>query len=503
MTTNETIAKNSILLYIRMVFSMFVSLYTSRVVLNVLGVEDYGIYNVVGGIVAMLGFINTSMSGATSRFLTYSLGCGIIKNMRDTFSSALIIHICIAVVIFLIAETVGLWFMEAKLVIPENRMNAARVVYQISIFTAMLGITQVPYNSCIIAHEKMDVYAYVEILNVSLKLLAVLLLSIIGFDKLITYSILIFLVSAVIMIIYRLYCLKNFTECRFRYILDKNIIKPMLNFSGWDLYGNGSSMIRQQGVNIILNIFKGPVVNAANGIATSVNSVLMSFVGNITTAFSPQIIKNYASREFDKMSSLMTWALYICFTLFLALAIPLIFEMRFVLQLWLGKVPEYTVMFCRIIIMTSCFTTITRIINIGIHATGKIASISFISGTLIWMAVPVIYVLLKKGCHPNCAYYCNGIVSAIVTVVNTIILKHCLPQIAISPMLKKGIFNGLLIGMTILITSYCIHNAIINDWLRLIAITFASFIESALLFVLLLPTNERNRIVQMIKSKLK
>ena len=201
-----------------MIFSMFVSLYSSRVVLNALGVEDYGIYNVVGGIVAMLGFINTSMSGATSRFLTYSLGRGIIKNMRDTFSSALIIHICIAIVIFLIAETVGLWFMEAKLVIPENRMNAARVVYQISIFTAMFGITQVPYNSCIIAHEKMDIYAYVEILNTSLKLLAALLLSIIGVDKLITYSILIFIVSAVIMIIYRLYCLKNFTECRFRYI---------------------------------------------------------------------------------------------------------------------------------------------------------------------------------------------------------------------------------------------------------------------------------------------
>lgn len=486
-----------------MIFSMFVSLYSSRVVLNALGVEDYGIYNVVGGIVAMLGFINTSMSGATSRFLTYSLGRGIIKNMRDTFSSALIIHICIAIVIFLIAETVGLWFMEAKLVIPENRMNAARVVYQISIFTAMFGITQVPYNSCIIAHEKMDIYAYVEILNTSLKLLAALLLSIIGVDKLITYSILIFIVSAVIMIIYRLYCLKNFTECRFRYIIDKNIIKPMLNFSGWDLYGNGSSMLRQQGVNIILNIFKGPVVNAANGIATSVNSVLMSFVGNITTAFSPQIIKNYASREFDKMSNLMTWAIYICFTLFLALAIPLIFEMRFVLQLWLGKVPEYTVMFCRIIIMTSCFTTITRIINIGIHATGKIALISFISGTLIWMAVPVIYVLLKKGYHPNCAYYCNGIVSSIVTVVNTIILKQCIPQIAIRPMLKKGIVNGLFIGIILLLTSYWIHNTIDNNWLRLISISLASIFESALLFIILLSTNERSRIIQIIKSKLR
>lgn len=252
-----------------MFLTMVVGLYTSRVVLQTLGVEDYGIYGVIGGIVAMMGFLNASMSGATSRFLTFELGRGDKERLANTFSSALIVHIIIAAIVFVVAETVGLWFLCNKLVIPENRMVAAHWVYQLSILSSMLSITQVPYNSSIIAHEKMDVYAYVEILNVTLKLLIVYLLVIGNFDKLILYAILMFTVSVIIMVVYRIYCLRRFEECKFRLFLDKDYLKPLLSFSGWDLYGNMAFSVRQQGANFLLNMFYGVVLNAAYNIATT------------------------------------------------------------------------------------------------------------------------------------------------------------------------------------------------------------------------------------------
>lgn len=497
------IAKNTLMLYVRMLFGMLVSLYTSRVVLQALGVEDYGIYNVVGGVVTMLSFLNASMSGATSRFLTYSMGKGNIRELEEVFSSALIIHIGIAFLVFLVAETLGLWFLENKLVIPLERMNAARIVYQFSVLSSMLGITQVPYNACIIAHEKMNIYAYVEMLNVILKLLIVYVLLIFGGDKLIVYALLMFLISFIIIAIYRYYCLRNYKESHFRFIWKNSIIKPMLNFSGWDLYGNASVMLRQQGVNIILNMFVGPIVNAANGIASSVNSVMMSFVGNIITSFRPQIIKSYAAGCYDRMFSLMTWAVKICLTLFLIIVIPLIFEMRFVLTLWLHEVPEYTVSFCRLLLITSCFTVVTFILNIGIHASGKMFLISFISGTLIWIAVPVIYVLLKLGFHPNYAYITNAVVSILVMFTNLFILKHNIKQFPIFLFLKKTLVRSGIVGVLLMISIYCLHYNNGYGWNGFLLTILISLLEGSVFFFFILMNKcERVRVIQDIKGKL-
>lgn len=251
---NRRIAKNTLILYIRMFISMIVGLYTSRVVLNTLGVEDFGIYGVVGGVVGMLGFLNASMSGATSRFIIFELGTGDIQKLRDTFSSSLIIHIAIALIVLLFAETVGLWFLCNKLVIPDNRMEAAYWVYQLSIFSAMLSITQTPYNACIIAHEKMSVYAYIEILSIVLKLMIVYLLLIGNWDKLKLYSLLVFLVSMLIMMVYRVYCIRHFVETHFHWVWDKSILKPLFSFSGWDLYGNVCVTVKGQSI-LYLEIF--------------------------------------------------------------------------------------------------------------------------------------------------------------------------------------------------------------------------------------------------------
>ena len=301
----KRLAKNTIALYFRMLLSMVVSLYTSRIVLNTLGVEDYGIYNVVGGVVAMFGFLNASMSGATARFLSFELGKGNFLRLKKTFSSALIIHIGIALIILIIAETLGLWFLNHKLVIPADRIDAAQWAYQFSILSTLITITQAPYNASIIAHEKMTIYAYVEILNVTLKLLVVYLLVIGNFDKLILYSFFIFTVSTLIALIYRLYCIRHFNECRFHWIWDTSILKPMLSFSGWDLYGNMSVTVKQQGLNMLLNIFWGPLLNSANGVATSVQGAILGFSSNIITAAKPQIIKSYAESNIYRMKTLI------------------------------------------------------------------------------------------------------------------------------------------------------------------------------------------------------
>lgn len=495
----QLIAKNTLLLYARMFFSMIVSLYTSRVVLNVLGVEDFGIYNVVGGVVAMFSFINGSMSGATSRFITYELGRGRTIALKETFSSALIVHCIIALVVLFISETIGLWFLKNKLVIPDTRMYAAECVFHLSVLASIIGILQVPYNACVIAHERMNVYAYIEMLNVALKLVVVFVLLVWNFDKLILYAWLVVMISAIILCIYVIYSRNAFEESRFKFIWRPRIIKSMLSFSGADLYGNASVILRQQGVNMILNIFCGTLVNAASSIATTVNAVTMNLVNNVSTAFRPQIIKRYASSDYAEMTHLMKMSAMICMMLFLTIAVPLIIEMEFVLSIWLGQVPMHSVAFCRILLIFSTCTVITAVLNIGIHATGKIYMISFISGTVIWLAVPVIYYFLYKGFDPKVAYVCNGIVSVLVLVINTLIFKYNVKQFSIRDFWFNGIFKSAFGCIMTALILYGIASKVDEDWIRLIILCGSSvFLNSIIAFIFIIDSNLRS----VIMSKL-
>lgn len=425
---NKRIAKNTIFLYLRMLLSLVVSLYTSRVVLQVLGADDYGTYTVVGGIVVMFGFLNSSMSGATSRFLTYEIGRGDKKKLQDTFSSAMEVHIAIALAIFVVAETLGLWLLAYKLNIPEGRITAAHVVYQTSVLSMMVGVTQVPYNASIIAHEKMDVYAYVEMLNILLKLVIVYVLLIGNFDKLILYSFLVLGVSILIALIYRVYCIRQFEECHFCVIWRPEIIKPLLSFSGWDLYGNMSVTVQQQGINMIVNHFLGVAINAASGIATTVNAAVAGFAKNIIMAFRPQIIQNYAQGDIVTMSKLMTNASKYCLLLFLTISLPLIAMMPYVLQLWLTKVPEKAVEICRIVLLTNIPGLLNSIVVIGIHATGRIKRLSFISGSLFLLTLlPVYFVLYADGTIEE-VYWCTFIAMSLIFISDSIILKRNIPD---------------------------------------------------------------------------
>lgn len=456
MYSNSRIAKNTIFLYLRMLLSLVVSLYTSRVVLQVLGTQDYGLYSVVGGIVIMFGFLNSSMSGATSRFLTYEIGRSDEERLKDTFSSAMEVHLAIALMIFVVAETVGLWLLAYKLNIPEGRMGAAHVVYQTSVLSMMVGVTQVPYNASIIAHEKMDVYAYVEMLNILLKLVIVYVLLIGNLDKLILYAFLILGVSVFIAVIYRVYCIRKFKECHFHAVWRPKVIKPLLTFSGWDLYGNMSGTVQQQGINMIVNHFLGVIVNAACGIATVVNGAVLGFANNIVMAFRPQVIQSYAQGNIPLMSKLMTNASKYCLLLFLMISLPLIAEMPYVLHLWLTDVPDKTVQICRIVLLTNIPGLINSIIIIGIHATGKIKKLSFIGGSLYLFTLLPAYFILHFGSTLENVYWCIFLVMVIMFFSNGAILKHNIPEFPLSSFFIETFKNSIFITIAACFVFYFI-----------------------------------------------
>lgn len=417
-----------------MLLSIAVSLYTSRVVLQTLGVDDYGIYGVVGGIVSMFSFLNASMSGSTSRFITFALGKDDKREISAIFSTAMIIHIGIAFIIVLLAETVGLWLLEEKLVIPDERMNAARIVYQFSVLAMVVQVTQVPYNASIISYEKMDVYAYVELANVFLKLGIVYLLIIVSLDKLILYSILVFCVNVLVAVIYRLYCIRKFDTCRIRWCIKKEKLIPMLSFSGWDLYGNMCYSVRQQGVNMLINIFYGVAYNAASSVATSIQGVVSGLSANVIQAFRPQIVKNYSQNKIFEMQNLMANALKYTLLLFLLIAMPIFLEMDSIMYLWLGEIPQYAPEFCRMMLCISMFNLINSILCIAIGSTGNVKNVSFISGTIYLLSIPIIYTLFKYFVNNVIyAYVVLIIIQMLVVVVNFVIVKKQISTINIKP----------------------------------------------------------------------
>ena len=436
-SNNRRIAKNAVFLYMRMLITIVVGLYTSRIVLATLGVDDYGIYGVVGSIIAMAGFLNASMAGATSRFITVELGRGDTDRLNRTFSSASTIHLGIALVVVILAETVGLWFLNNKLVIPADRMTAAHWVYQFSILSTAISITQVPYNASIIAHERMGVYAYVEIINSVLRLLIVYLLAIGNYDKLILYGALSVTVSIIVLTIYRIYCHRQFPECRTNPSIDKETLKPMLSFSGWDMYGNLCVTARTQGLNFIVNIFFGVALNAANGIATTINGAIGGLCTNITQAFRPQIIKNYANGNIQQSQKLINNSATYTLLLLGCIGIPAILETDYLLKLWLGNPPAYAGIFCKILIAQSFFGLANNSLTAIIHATGKIKGISLISGTLYLLCLPAAYLGFKYHAQAEWAYWCFGASTFFILISNIIISKCLVPQLSASKFIVK------------------------------------------------------------------
>ena len=421
---NQRIAKNTLLLYVRMLFGMLVSLYTSRVILQTLGVEDYGVYNVVGGVISMFTFLNSAMSSATSRYITFEIGKDNIEQLKKVFSTSLQIHAIIALLIVILGETVGLWFLMNELVIPDGRMDAAMWVYQCSIVSCVVGIMSVPYNADIIAHEKMSAFAYISVLETILKLAIVYLLVVLPFDKLKVYAVLVLMVGLLIRYIYTRYCHKHFEESHYIHRIDKPLLKEMSSFAGWSFWGNLAGVLYTQGLNMMLNIFFGPVVNAARGIATQIQGVVQQFVGNFQMALNPQITKTYASGELDKMHSLMFRSARFSFMLLFFLSLPIILETNYILTLWLGIVPENTVIFARIIIAISLIYTIANPCVIANQATGKVKVYQAVVGGLLLLILPISYIVLKMGAPAYSVFIVHFCVESVAQFARMYMLRN-------------------------------------------------------------------------------
>ena len=417
---NKRIVKNTMFLYFRMILTVCIGLYTSRVVLQTLGITDYGIFNAVGGVVAMLGFLNTSMASSSQRFITYALGEGDNIKVNRVFVTSFFVHLLVAFIVLFVAETIGLWFVLNKMVIPENRFLAAFWVYQCSIISSIITILSVPYNSLIIAYERMSFFAYISIIEVMMLLGIVFLLQIGNSDRLILYAILIIIVRTVVFLFYKCYCNRNISSSKFRFLYEKGLFGRMVKFSLWSMNGHLALVGASQGINILLNLFFGPAINAAHGVATQVQSHVYAFCTNFNLASKPQITKLYANSMYTDMHRLVIQSSKFSFYLMMILSIPLIMNVSTILHWWLGDVPDYTVQFVIVMLLSSMVRSLSFPLIASVHATGNIKRFQIWEGTVLLMVVPVAYLLLRfwqvSPVVVVCVYLILEIVAQIVRV---------------------------------------------------------------------------------------
>lgn len=437
-SNNKRIAKNTMMLYLRMGISMLIGLYTSRVILQILGVDDYGIYGVVGSVVAMLGFLNASMAGATSRFLTFELGCDNKEKLNRVFSTVLWIHIGIALIVLIFAETIGLWVVSNKLTIPSTRMFAAHVAYQCSVLSALVSITQVPFNASIISHEKMNVYAYVEIANTFLKLFSVYLLYIGNIDKLIQYSVLVLLVSISVAMYYRYYAVKNFEETTVRPTFNKPIAKEIGTYTVYSLFPAFAWVGKRNLVVMLVNIFFGVAVNAAAALATTVSGVIQGFASNIITAIRPPLVTLYAQDKKDDFLVLLYRAVPLMVFIMGICAIPIILEMEYLLALWLKDVPEWTSGFCKLSLLSTPLIMAETVVNIANSANGKIRLQSVFSATVLLIQLPIIYLAFYFTNYPLCSEIVAIAFSLVLFCGSSYCVKRNIPYISLKRIITSG-----------------------------------------------------------------
>lgn len=497
---NKRIAKNTLLLYVRMLFTMAVSLFTSRVILNTLGVEDYGINNVVGGIVTMFSVLSGSLSSSISRFITFELGKGNIERLKTIFSTGVNIQLGMSVLIIIIAEAVGIWFLNTKMNIPTDRMVVANWVFQCAILTFVLNLLSVPYNAAIIAHEKMSAFAYISVVEVSLKLIIVYMLMISPFDRLETYAVLLLLVGAVIRFIYGYYCKRHFEECTYHFVFDKPVLKEMTGFAGWNFLGNGAYMLNTQGVNILMNLYFGVAVNAARGIATQVDAALKQFVNNFTTAVNPQITKSYAQGDLDYMHKLVCRSAKFSAFLMMFFAVPIILETNTILTIWLKTVPDYAVIFLQWIIISSFMDTVlANSLVTSMFATGKIKRYQIIVTTVGCLVFPLSWIAFKLGFEPQVGYILYFIIYTILLFVRLYLLKDMV-KLPVMMYIREVLYKL----APIIVVGFAIPGILIltmdAGWLRLILVCLLSvLVTAASEYFIGLSNKEKNFVAEKIK----
>ena len=487
-----------------MFFIMAVALFTSRVVLNTLGVVDFGIYNVIGGVVIMMGVLNGAMSVSTQRYLTFELGRGDMIRLKQVFSVCLTIFFLLSIILIFLAETVGLWFLHNKMVIPAERMVAANWVYQYSILACILSLILNPFNATIIAHERMNIYAYISILEVLLKLGIVYLLIVIPADRLATYGLLILVSHTIVAFTYIIYCYNHFSETHYRFYWERTLFIELVSYSGWNLFGSVAGLVKGQGLNILLNMFFNPAVNAARGIAYQINSAITQFFSNFYTAVRPQITKYYAQGDLDNMFKLVFRSSKFSYYLIYLLSLPIIIETPYIIHLWLGQLPEYVVSFTRIIVLISAIDSMASPLMTVCHSTGRIRLYQSVVGTLIILNIPISYCFLKfMDCSPNVVFFISLIISTVALFIRIGIVKYLVSSFPAREYICKVFGGSIAISILSAILPVILHLILPVSFASTVIVVLTSLISTLLfIYVLGMSSGEKKAIIDIIKNKI-
>ncbi len=499
---SRRLAKNTIILYFRMFVMMAIGLYTSRIVLQTLGVKDYGTYNVVGGVVSLFSIVSSSLSTSISRFITFELGRENKERLNEVFSTAINVQLLLSVIVIVLMELIGVWFLNTQMNIPEGRMGAANWVFQLSIVSFVLGLLMVPYNASIIAHEDMGVFAYMTLLDAVLKLLIVYVLYITPFDKLITYALLLFCVSLLMRGIYAIYCKRHYEECTYHFVHDKPLLKEMTSFAGWNFLGNGSWVLNNQGVNILINIFFGVTLNAARGIATQVDNMVQNFVRNFMTALNPQITKSYAAGNLEYMHKLIfAGAKYSAFMM-LFFVIPISLETELILHLWLGDVvPDYAPIFVRLTLLSSMCVILGNTLITAVLATGKIRNYELVMGVMALSNFPIVWMAFRIGASPVAAYIVYFCVYFVMIFVRLYMVKDLIHMSAWT-YVREVFFRVAVVGVLSMCLPLLITYLQEDSFLRLMEVCGTSTLCAVCSILIVgMKQDEKELVINYIKSK--
>lgn len=478
---------------------MLVSLYTSRVVLNTLGVLDFGIYNAVGGVVAMFSVITGALTNAISRYITYGIGKGNKENLKLIFSTSVNIQIVLAAIVLISCEIAGVWFLNNKMDIPLDRIDAAHWVLQFSMLTFLVNLISVPYNACIIAHERMSAYAYISIFDALLKLSVAFMLMISYFDSLITYSVMLFVASIGVRFLYGYYCREHFSECKYRLIYDKKLFREIMGFAGWNFLGNTASILNTQGVNLLINVFFGVIANSARGIATQVEAAVCQFVVTFTTAVNPQITKTYAKDDINRMNYLICKGAKFSYFLLLLLVIPLVFEADEILKIWLINVPEGTPLFMRLALIGAMVSILGNTSYTACLATGKIKKYSIVITLVGSLAFWGTWIAYRNGASVEMCYIIYIGVYTLVQIVRLFLMKG-LFDFPIMMFIKEVVCRLILPTIASLLVPYLICDNSSPNTLRVLIVCISSVIWTGCSIMLLgLTSSERRTILNQIQ----
>lgn len=498
---NKRIIKNTIFLYLRMLLLMAISLYTVRVTLAALGVEDYGIYNVVGGVVSFFAFLKGSLATSSQRFFSIHLAKKETDLLNKQFCLNMNVFLLLSIILVILLETFGLWFLNSKLTIPENRLLAANVVYQMSIVSFVIQMISVPYNAMIVAYERMGAFAYISVVEGAMKLLSAYIIMVVPGDKLIIYGLLMLLFSFIITDSYYLYCIKKLPGSRYRWFWDSKQVKELFAFTGWHFLGTTAVSLKGQGINILLNMFFNPVVNAARAVAFQIEHALIQLSGNFFTAVKPQMYKVYANQEMDELYKLIFRSTVICAFLMSILSIPMIFSSEYVLNLWLKEVPDYAVIFTQLVLVNGIIDSTNGATIAPALATGKIKKYQIIISTIMFLNIPVSYIFLRMNFEPTITMYISIILSVVAMIVRAWLLVGL-----ISLPLKKYFWIVLKLAITTFITCY-ILSVIYNDPISSIYELIGCIIISSICLILgywyvVFDINERRAITTIVSKQL-